>query len=88
MVDGRRVFTPIKLDKGTNVGLYAPRDRLLASGHVWEDARSLLAQKAFLMEAPLGGGHVVAFAEDPNYRGYAEATALLLANALLFGPAF
>jgi hypothetical protein len=74
MVDGRRVFTPIKLDKGDNVGLYAAKDRLVASGLVWEEAQSLLAQKAYLIEQPLGEGHIVAFAEDPNYRAYAEAT--------------
>jgi hypothetical protein len=88
VVEGRRVFTPMKLDKGTNVGLYAPRDRLVASGHAWDEARSLLAQKAFLMEQPLGSGHVVAFAEDPGYRAFAEATELLLLNAVLLGPAF
>jgi hypothetical protein len=70
------------------VGLYAPRDRLVASGHAWDEARSLLAQKAFLMEQPLGSGHVVAFAEDPGYRAFAEATELLLLNAVLLGPAF
>jgi len=88
IVEGRRVFTPIKLDKGTNVGLYAPKDRLVASGHAWEEARSLLAQKAFLVEQPLDKGHVVAFAEDPNYRAFSEATELLFLNAVLLGPAF
>jgi len=24
------------------------------------------------MHQPVGEGHVIAFAEDPNYRGYAE----------------
>jgi hypothetical protein len=88
VVEGSRVFAPIKLDKGTNVGLYAPLDRLVASGHAWEEARSLLAQKAFLIEEPLGNGHVVAFAEDPNYRAFSEATELLFLNAVLLGPAF
>jgi hypothetical protein len=31
---------------------------------------------------------VVAFAEDPNYRGYAESTELLFMNAVLLGPAY
>ena len=48
--------------------------------------RDLLAQKAFLMHQPTGEGHVVAFAEDPNHRGYAEATELLFMNAVLLGP--
>jgi len=88
IVDGRRVFSPLKLDKGRNVGVYATKEEVVASGFVWDDARELLAQKAFLMHQPLGEGHVVAFAEDPNYRGYAEATELLFMNAVLLGPAY
>jgi hypothetical protein len=86
MVDGRRVFTPIRLDKGTNAGVYAGKDRLVASGLVWEDARDLLAQKAYLIDEPLGRGRVVAFAEDPNYRAFAESSELLFINAVLLGP--
>ena len=58
------------------------------SGLVWDDVRDLLAQKAFVMHQPMGKGHVVAFAEGPNYRGYAEATELLFMNAVLLGPAY
>ena len=39
------------------------------------------------MHQPLGQGHVIAFAEDPNYRAFTEATALLFINAVLLGPA-
>ncbi len=87
MVEGQRVFAPIKLDKGRNVGVYTPKDRLVASGLVWPEAQALLAQKAFLLHQPTGQGHVIAFAEDPNYRGFTEATELLFINAVLFGPA-
>jgi hypothetical protein len=88
MVDGRRVFTPIKLDAGRNVGTYAARERLIAGGLVWEEAQQQLPRKAYLIHQPIGDGHLIAFAEDPNFRGYAEATELLLANAVLLGPAF
>jgi len=87
MVDGQRVFTPIKLDKGRNVGVYADRDGLVAGGLVWKEAKDLLARKAYLIHQPLGDGHLVAFAEDPNFRAYAEATQLLFVNAVLLGPA-
>ena len=43
-------------------------------------------QKAFLMHQPFGQGHVIAFAEEPNYRAYAEASMLLFMNAVLLGP--
>jgi hypothetical protein len=88
IVESRRVFTPLKLDKGTNVGVYARKDQVVGSGLVWDDVRDLLAQKAFLMHEPIGEGHVIAFAEDPNNRGYAEATELLFMNAVLLGPAY
>jgi hypothetical protein len=87
MVEGDRVFAPLTLDSGTNVGVYAAKDRLLASGLMWDEAQQHLARKAFLMHQPLGAGHVVAFAEDPNFRGFAELTQLLFMNAVLFGPA-
>ncbi|MPZ16746.1 MAG: peptidase M14 [Luteitalea sp.] len=88
MVSGRRVFTPLKLDKGRNVGLYAKRDQLVVSGLMWPESQTLLANKAYLMHQPLGEGHVVGFAEEPNFRAFAEATELLFINAILLGPAY
>jgi hypothetical protein len=88
IVEGQRVFTPVKLDEGTNVGVFATKDRLVASGLVWDEARDQLAQKAFLVEQPMGDGHIIAFAEDPNYRAFAEATELLFINGVLLGPAY
>jgi len=88
MVSGSRIFTPLKLDKGRNVGTYAAKDRLVAGGFVSEEAKEPLARKAFLMHQPTGQGHVVAFAEDPNFRAVAEGTELLFMNAVLLGPAY
>lgn len=88
LVEGQRVFTPIRLDRGRNVGVYEGKDELIASGLVWEESRDQLAQKAYLVHQPLGRGHVIAFAEDPNYRAFAEATELLFMNAVLLGPAY
>jgi hypothetical protein len=86
MVEGQRVFTPIKLDKGVNVGVYAAADKLAVSGIVWKENKDSYAQKAFLIHEPLGAGHVVAFAEEPNFRAYAQASELLFMNAVLLGP--
>jgi len=87
VVEGQRIFTPLKLDKGRNVGVYAAKDRLVAAGFAWENPKEQMPQKAFLMHQPMGQGHVIAFAEDPNYRAFAEATSLLFINALILGPA-
>ncbi|WP_425153329.1 M14 family zinc carboxypeptidase [Candidatus Palauibacter sp.] len=86
LVEGARVFRPITLDEGTNVGRYADLDSLVLSGIVWEESRPQLASKAFLIHQSVGRGQLVAFAEDPNYRAYAEATQLLFMNAVLLGP--
>lgn len=86
VAEGSRVFAPLKLDAGVNVGVYAPAERLVAAGLVWKEAQPLLAEHAYLMHQPMGRGHVIAFAEDPNYRAYAEATELLFINAVLLGP--
>jgi hypothetical protein len=88
LVESTRVFTPIKLDKGRNVGIYATKDRILASGLMWDAAMEQLPQKAFLIHQPMGQGHVIAFAEDPNYRAYAEMTQFLFINAALLGAAY
>ncbi|MGE0128485.1 MAG: M14 metallopeptidase family protein [Blastocatellales bacterium] len=88
LVEGTRVFTPIKLDKGRNVGIYAVKDRVLASGLMWDSAMEQLPQKAFLIHQPMGQGHIIAFAEDPNYRAYAEMTQFLFINAVLLGVSY
>ena len=82
VTEGSRVFAPLKLDAGVNVGVYAPADRLVAGGLVWKEAQPLLAERAFLMHQPMGRGHVIAFAEDPNYRAYVEGTIFLFINAM------
>ena len=87
IVEGQRIFTPIKLDKGRNVGVYAAKDRLIAAGFTWENPKEQLPQKAFLLHQAVGQGHIIAFAEDPNYRAIPEATELLFINAVLLGPA-
>jgi hypothetical protein len=86
VIEGARVFAPLKLDAGRNVGIYENAERLVAAGLVWKEAQPLLAQRAFVMHQPLGAGHIIAFAEDPNYRAYAEATQLLFMNAVVLGP--
>lgn len=86
LVDSSRIFTLLKLDQGTNVGIYAPEGRMLVSGFMWEDAQQQLPNKAFVMHAPAGQGSVIAFAEDPNYRAFLESMSLLFLNAVLLGP--
>jgi hypothetical protein len=87
LVNGRRVLSPISLELGVNAGVYAASDRLRASGLIWDDVREELAQTAAVIYQRFGRGGIVAFAEDPNYRAYNEASMLLFINAVLIGPA-
>lgn len=88
IIEGNRVFAPLKLNSGRNVGIYGKKDALIASGLIWPDAQDILVQKAFLMHQPVGQGHVIAFAEEPNYRAFTEGTMLLFMNAVLLGPGY
>ncbi|MCH8812705.1 MAG: hypothetical protein IID07_12810, partial [Gemmatimonadetes bacterium] len=86
VVQGTRIFSPIRLDEGRNVGRYGDEEGLVLGGIVWDEAEAQLANKAYLIHQPVGRGQLIAFAEDPNYRAYAEATQLLFINAVLLGP--
>jgi hypothetical protein len=87
MVSSRNILTPVKLDKGRNIGLYMPEEKLLLSGFIWEESRKQLPNKAYLIHQPLGRGHVVAFAEDPNFRALFDGLNILFLNGVFFGPA-
>ena len=88
VIEGSRVFAPIKLNSGRNVVYYGQKASLVASGLIWPEGQDLLVRKPYLMHQPIGQGHVIAFAEDANYRAYTEATMLLFMNAVLLGPAY
>lgn len=87
LVDSRRVFLPLKLDKGRNVGVYAGEEDLVQSGFVFDASRRMLARKGYLLVQDHGKGRVIVFAEDPAVRALPRGSMLLLANAVFFGPA-
>ncbi|MGD2135897.1 MAG: hypothetical protein PVF27_07040, partial [Gemmatimonadales bacterium] len=67
------------------VGRYASADPLI-SGHAWPESLERMPDKVFLYEERVGGGRVIAFAEDPNYRGYFRGANRLFLNAVVLGP--
>jgi len=81
--DSSHILTPIKLDRGTNVVRYADGPELLRAGFLWDQNQAQLPNKAYLVHQPHGRGHVVAFAEDPNVRAFADGLNLMLMNAVL-----
>jgi len=86
MMDSSRIFSLLKLDRGTNVAVYLPEDKFYASGFLFDDARRQIPNKAYLMHARLGRGNVVGFAEDPNYRAFMDGLNVMFLNAIFFGP--
>jgi len=81
--DGSHILTPVKRNRGTNVVRYAKTGELVRAGFVWDASRKQLPEKAYLVHQPHGKGHVIAFAEDPNVRAFADGLNLFLLNAVL-----
>jgi len=87
MVESSTIYAPLKLDVGRNIALYHPdANKVVLSGLVWEENRTQIPGKAYLMHQPMGRGHVVAFAEDPNYRAFSDGLNLFFMNGVLLGP--
>lgn len=86
MVEGRAVYTPIKLDKGVNAALFAGPEQLVASGQMWEEVRKQFAYKPFVIVQREGSGQVIGFTADPNFRAFMDGLNVLFMNAVLRGP--
>lgn len=83
---GNRIFTPMKESAGKNLVAFASKD-VLASGYCWPETLQMLPHKPFVMYQRLGRGHIVAFADDPNYRAFSPPLQRFFFNAVFFGPA-
>jgi hypothetical protein len=81
-------FRPSK--EGTNAVVFTneAREPLHISGFVWPDnTERLLRGTAYVLDEPTGRGHVILYAEDPNYRGIWRITTRLFFNSILFPTA-
>jgi hypothetical protein len=87
LVEGRAIFTPIKLDKGVNAAVFLGSAENLASGYLWEENRRQLAFKPFVIVQTQGRGVVVGFTADPNFRAYMDGLNVLFLNAIFRGTA-
>ena len=88
LLDSAFFFRPSK--EGTNAAVFAADDRpLRLSGFIWpNNTERLLRGRAYVIEEPTGRGHVVLFAEDPNFRAIFRSTTRLFFNSFLFQPTF
>lgn len=87
LVTGREIYRPLNEADGSNVFRFAGADELLASGYLWDENRLQLAYKPFVMAERQGDGVVIGFTQSPTTRAYLNGLNLLLANAVVLGPA-
>jgi hypothetical protein len=81
--ESSRIYAPLKLDLGTNVAVYDDEKSLMLSGFMFDSTKKQLANKAWLVHQPHQRGHVVAFAEDPFVRCFADGMDAFVLNAVL-----
>ena len=75
--------------KGTNVAVFPATGPLKRAGFTFPDnTERLLKGTAFIVHEKIGGGHLVAFANDPMFRGWWRALDRLVLNAVLLGPSY
>jgi hypothetical protein len=79
------ILTALKPMDGRNLVNFASRD-LLVSGFCWPGTLELMAGKPLVLYQSLGRGHVVAFADDPNYRAMTPTSQRFFLNAVFLGP--
>jgi hypothetical protein len=68
------------------VARFAEEGALRISGHVWSESFERLPGAVFVYEERVGSGRVIAFTEDPGFRGYWRGADRLFLNAILLGP--
>ena len=66
MVQGSAIFSPLRLDQGTNALHFAGAADLVASGYLWKENREQLAWKPFTLIEQRGRGFVIGFTADPD----------------------
>jgi hypothetical protein len=62
------------------------RERPRLSGFAWPEAESRLRGAAYVIDEPRERGHVILFADDPNFRNFWRGLEKLFTNAILLGP--
>ncbi|MDT4897478.1 MAG: hypothetical protein QOH25_2555 [Acidobacteriota bacterium] len=88
LVNSGYFFRPSK--EGTNAVIFSTETngQLRLSGFIWpNNTERLLKGTAYVIDEPTGRGHVVLFAEEPNFRGIWRSTVRLFFNSILFPSA-
>jgi hypothetical protein len=87
LLEGDLFLHPSK--EGENVAIFPTTGPLVRAGFTWPgNTERLLRGTAFLIDEPLGAGHVVLFTNEPLFRGWWRALDKLVMNALVLGAAY
>ena len=87
LLEGDLFLHPSK--EGENVAIFPTTGPLVRAGFTWPgNTERLLRGTAFLVDEPLGAGHVVLFTNEPLFRGWWRALDKLVMNALVLGAAY
>jgi hypothetical protein len=86
LVESAYFFRPSK--EGTNAVIFSPdaAQSLHIAGFIWPTTERLLRGTAQVIDEPTGRGHVILYAEDPNFRAIWRSTTRLFFNSFLFQP--
>jgi hypothetical protein len=87
LVQGRSIYTPIKVDKGVNAAYFDAPDKLVASGFVWPDVLKQLAYKPLVVAQKHDRGIAIGFTADPTFRAMTDGLNVLFLNAVFRAPA-
>jgi hypothetical protein len=84
LVNSSMIFSPSR--KGYNVATFEDKENLRVSGLVWDNMLEAIPGNAYLIDERFGQGHVILYAEDPNFRAYWDGLNRLFLNGILFAP--
>ncbi|HEX8174397.1 MAG TPA: M14 family zinc carboxypeptidase [Pyrinomonadaceae bacterium] len=87
LVNSGYFFRPSK--EGTNAVVFGPETSrgLHLSGFIWpNNTERLLRGTTYVIDEPTGRGHVILYAEDPQFRGIWRSMTRLFFNSILFAP--
>lgn len=73
---------------GQHAAAFPDAKTLRLAGFMWPEVQEAMARTLFAWMEPAGRGHVVLFAEDPNFRATQLSTLRMFFNAVFLGPSF
>jgi hypothetical protein len=84
LIDSDYLFAPSK--NGHNVASFTDSNKLRVSGLISERMENALPNQVYLIDEPTGQGHVILFADDPNFRAVWDGLTRLFLNSIFFAP--